>query len=239
MGIVTDQLIQFLAAQIAGHGTVVWYDPSKDYAAIQTALTADQVGAERIFRYEPAEGFFDLRHEIEPIWQSIDLNAAPKLLIYVPLAQLETHHALIEYEVGGVVMQPGQQPPECNTALSAITRLALEPIFPQARLEEIVAEVAAGKLSLSELDQLAERGAEAQTGTLAVIFGTGNVIEVVLAFLSNPVLDARIVEKRAEPDVAKLLSETLGVDFRVEASEALRARAARQILVTDFIQSLT
>ena len=239
MGIVTDQLIQSLATQIAGHGTVVWYDPLKDYAAVQAALAAHQVGAEAIFRYDSADGFFSLRHEIEDFWQSIDLNSAPRLLIYVPLAQSETHHALIEYQVGGMVMQPGQQPPECNTALSAVTRLALEPIFPQVRLEEIVAEVAAGKLSLAELDQLAERGAEAQTGTLAVIFGTGNVTEVVLAFLSDSNADVRIVEKRAEPDIAKLLSETLGIDFHVESSEALRARAARQILVTDFIQSIT
>jgi len=239
VGIVTEKLIAILREQIDQRGTVVWFDPARDYAGVAAALTIDQVGAETILRYDPGVGFFDLRHTLESIWQSIELNAAPKLLIYVPLAQTETHHALIEYQVGGGVMQPDQQPPECNTALAAVTRLALEAIFPTARLEEIAADVVARKLSLDELDQLAERGSEAQTGALAVIFGTGNVTEVVLAFLSSADLDTRLAEKRAEPDMAKLLSETLGIDLNsLQAGKDLRARAARQILVTDFIHSL-
>jgi len=239
MGIVTDKLIALVRAQIAKHGTVVWYDPDSAYIDVAAALTPDQVGARHIFRYAPSDGFFALRHEIEPHWGSLDLNAAPRLLIYVPLAQSKAHHALIEYETGGMVMQPAQSPPECNSALSAVARAALEPIFPDARLAQIVDETAAGKLSLAELDQIAERGADAQTGTLAVIFGTGNAAEVMLRFLSDESLDAKISERGALHDVAKVFADALGVDFtNVPDSHGLRARAARQILATDFFESV-
>lgn len=239
MGLVTEKLIEILAEQIEQGGTVVWYDPDQHYGEVASGLTTERLGNAQLFHYHPKDGFFWLRHELEPHWQPLDLNKAPKLLIYAPLEQSATHHALIEYEIGGVVMQPGQQPPECNTALAAVARLALESIFPQARLEEIVNNVAENKLSLAELDQLAERGAEAQTGTLAVIFNTGNISEIVLHFLANPDVDEQIAEKRAESDIATALSATLGIEFDPNhESHELRVLAARQILTTEFIESL-
>ncbi|MBK8030407.1 MAG: PglZ domain-containing protein [Chloroflexi bacterium] len=238
MGIVTDKLIALVRAQVAKHGTVVWYDPDGAYADVAAALMPDQVGAAHMFRHTPREGFFALRHEIEQHWGRLDLNAAPRLLIYVPLAQSKAFHALIEYEVGGVVMQPDQSPPECNSALPALARAALEPIFPDARLAQIVDETAAGKLSLAELDQIAERGADAQTGTLAVVFGTGNAAEVMLRFLSDEALDVKITERGALHDVAKVFTDALGIDFNgVPDPKGLRARAARQVLATDFFEA--
>jgi hypothetical protein len=239
MGIVTDKLIALVRAQVAKHGTVVWYDPDGAYEHAATALTPDQVGAAHIFRHTPREGFFALRYEIEQHWGRLDLNAAPRLLIYVPLAQSKAFHALIEYEVGGVVMQPDQSPPECNSALPAVARAALESIFPDARLAQILDETAAGKLSLAELDQIAERGADAQTGTLAVVFGTGNATEVMLRFLSDEALDAKITERGALHDVAKVFTDALGIDFTSAPDpQGLRARSARQVLATDFFESV-
>jgi len=239
MGIVTDKLIALVRAQIHKHGTVVWYDPNGAYAEVVSGLAADQVGAETIFRYDPHEGFFHLRHELEPYWQSLDLNVAPRLLIYIPLAQANVHHALIEYEMGGTIMQPGQLPPECNSDLSAVARAALEPIFPDARLAHLVGEIVAGKLSLAELDQIAERGSDAQSGTLAVIFGTGNSTEVMLRFLGEEALDPKITERGALQEVAKVFTDALGIEFNnITDPRGLRARASRQIFVTDFFEAL-
>lgn len=241
MGQVTQKLIELLNKQIAEQGTVVWYDPDDHYQEVVADLTHDQLGGAQIFYYRPTEGFFDLRYRLESHWAVPELPKAPKLLIYVPLAQAATHYALIEYEVGGVVMQPNQQPPECNTALAAVARQALTSIFPPARVELIVNEAQAGKLNLAELDQLAERGTQSQTGTLAVIFGTGNVTDVVLIFLSQskPDLEETIRRRKALSDITDLLSQTLGVSFRQAKDSAdLRRRAARQILLTDFVMAL-
>jgi len=237
MGLVTVKLVAILREQIQKHGTIVWYDPEGHYQAVAAQLTGDQLGGAPCFCYQPEEGFFSLRHALEAHWGSLDLNAPPRLLIYVPLAQSRTHHALIEYEVGGAVLQPGQQPPEQDTALSAVARKALELLVPPARLEEIIHDVAAGRLSLAELDELAERGA--QIGPLMDLFGTANVTDAVLVFLSNPDVDARIVEKHAHAKIAKALTETLAVDFStIRETADLRTRAAHQILLTDYAEAL-
>jgi len=239
MGIVTDTLIALLKTQVHERNTVVWYDSTGEYAEVAAALTAEQVGAAEMHRYSHEDGFFKLRHALEPAWGPLNLDAAPRLLVYVPLAQSNTHHALLEYEVGGVVVQPGEPSAECNSELSSVARRALATIFPEARLTQIVEEVAAHKLSLAELDQLAGRGAEAQTGTLTVIFGTGNATEVMLRFLADDSFDASIAGRHAEKDVAKVFADSLGVDFG-ESNDCreLRARAARQILATEFFSSL-
>lgn len=239
MGLVKDKLIDLIKKQLAEHGTVVWYDAERQYEHLASQIKSSHVGDAKIYHYHPDTGFFSLREEIEKIWCSLDLDKAPKALIYVPLEQSASHYALIEYEVGGCVMQPAQTPPELNSALSAVARLALQPVFPAARLEEIINDVDAGKLSLDEIDRIAERGVEAQTGTLSIIFGTGNIPEVVLRFLTDTSIDKKIAEKHAEKDIAKIISETLGVDFTSYLdANTLRTQASRLILATDFIETL-
>jgi hypothetical protein len=53
----------------------------------------------------------------------------PRLVVYVPEDQGRTHHALIELESAGVVMQPGHQPPQRNTRLSLLARNAQRPLI--------------------------------------------------------------------------------------------------------------
>ena len=234
MPLVTKTLLDLVREQIKAHGTVVWYDPEKAYLALaQSLASADLTGA-AIQRYEPERGFVWLRRQIEPICGQA--SAPPRLVIYVPLAQAATGHALVEYEVGGIVMAPGQQPPERNTAPAAVAQRALAGIRPPAALEQIVAEVAAGKWSLAELDSEAERGLEAQAGVLKLVFDTGNPTQIALRFMADPAIDARIAEKGALGSLAVALGDLLGVPFRAdEGIEGLRARLARQVLVIDFL----
>ena len=72
---------------------------------------------------------FDLSKIILPSEEFRARSQPPRLLIYVPMAQGDTHDALIELEAGGVVMRPGQQPPNRNTKLAIIARNALKPIL--------------------------------------------------------------------------------------------------------------
>ena len=212
----------------------MWYDPERAYSSLAAKLTAEQLSGATIYVYEPERGFVWLRRQIEPIWGQA--AAPPRLVIYVPLAQAATGHALVEYEVAGAIVAPGQQPPEHNTALAAVAQRALAGIRPPAALEQIVAEVAAGKWSLAELDHEADRGLEAQAGVLKLVFDTGNSAQIALRFLADPALDARIAEKGALGSLAVALGDLLGVPLRAdEGTEGLRARLARQVLVTDFL----
>ena len=230
----TKTLLDLVREQIKAHGTVVWYDPEKAYLALAGSLAPADLAGAAIQRYEPERGFVWLRRQIEPLWGQA--AAPPRLVIYVPLAQAATGHALVEYEVAGAMMAPGQQPPEHNTALAAVAQRALAGIRPPAALEQIVAEVAAGKWSLAELDHEADRGLEAQAGVLKLVFDTGNSAQIALRFLADPALDARIAEKGALGSLAVALGDLLGVPFRAdEGTEGLRARLARQVLVTDFL----
>jgi len=236
MALVTETLLNLLRKQVQAHGTVVWYDADRAYLELARSLEAEIVASAAIHCYDPERGFLWLRRQLEPLWKG---KEPPRLLLYVPMAQVETERALIEFETGGAVMHPRQHPPEQNTALAAVARRALGSVFPPAALEEIVAQVEAGKLSLAELDDLAEKGVEAQTGALAVIFGSGNATEIAIRFLSDPALDAEVEARQALDSLAGLLSGALGLPFVAAQPAALRAHLARQVLVTDLIASLS
>ncbi len=56
----------------------------------------------------------------------------------------------------------------------------------------------AGKLTLADLNALADKGGEISKGVVVLIFGTGNPQEVALSFLDNDRLDESIVKKDAQ-----------------------------------------
>ena len=117
--IVTQHLLDLLARQVQDHGLVVWYDPERAYEEAfrlleqRTTDNGQRTIGQRTIRYDGS--FFRLRHEIDAMLN--DLHP-PRLVVYVPMDQARTDHALIELEVAGVVMQPGQQPPAQHPALT-------------------------------------------------------------------------------------------------------------------------
>jgi len=237
MGLVTEALLDLLRKQIEAHGTLVWYDPERAYSGVVLSLTPEQIEDASVRRLDLDRGFFCLRHELEPLWgPAID---SPRLLIYVPLMRDAAQHALIEFEVAGCVMRPGQQPPERNTALPVVARTALTGVLPPAAIDQVLVQVEAGQLSLAELDELAARYVEAQTGVLFTLFGTGDSNVIALRFLSDPTLDAEIVARGAVDNLVELLDAAFGIAIAAGQSPAeLRARLARHILITDLVESL-
>src|SRR5437667_424644 len=103
-----------------------------------------------VARYEGS--FLKLRKQIDHL---LNDGQPPRLVVYVPMERTETHSALIELDCAGVIMQPRQQPPSCNTRLSVVARNALKPILGEDRVAEIEKQVEAGKLSLADLNSLA------------------------------------------------------------------------------------
>lgn len=86
-------------------------------------------------------------------------------------------------------MQPGQQPPTRNTRLAIVARNALKSILGDETAAEIEKQVDAGKLSLADLNALADKGKDISTGVLSLLFGTSHPQEVALAFLSSDTFD--------------------------------------------------
>ena len=157
-GIVTEFLAQLILKQVDDRGLVVWYDPDKAYAIIAGELELPNT---QFVRY--GGSFFKLRRAIDHL---LNEGQPPRLVVYVPMERTETHSALIELDCAGVVIQPRQQPPACNTRLSVVARNALKPILGEDQVAEIERQVEAGKLSLADLNSLAEQGVDISTGVL-------------------------------------------------------------------------
>ena len=167
------------------------------------------------------------------------MSQPPRLVVYVPLEQTETNSALIELDCAGVIMQPRQQPPACNTRLSVIARNSLTPILGEDQVADIERQVEAGKLSLADLNSLADKGKDISTGVLMLIFGSANPQEVALAFLHSDHLDDEVGKKEAQKELRHLLE--VSFDIELPVSEALsnwRIRLGRHVMLTDLFAAL-
>uniref|UniRef100_A0A7C4ATD1 PglZ domain-containing protein n=1 Tax=Desulfomonile tiedjei TaxID=2358 RepID=A0A7C4ATD1_9BACT len=231
--IVTNYLISLIAKQVEDNGLVVWYDPDKNYTDVVKKLKLPNT---EVFCYEGS--FFHLRWRIDQ-QKLMDGEEPPRLVVYVPMAQDKTHHALIELEAAGVIMQPGQQPPPRNTRLAVVAYNALKGVLGEEAATEIEKKAEAGRLTLADLDALADKSGEISKGVIALIFGTGNPQEVALSFLDNYRFDEIIAPKDAKGELAELLGHEFGFDAPDGAGlDDLRRRLARHVLMTDLISGL-
>ncbi|HEY1307291.1 MAG TPA: PglZ domain-containing protein [Vicinamibacterales bacterium] len=231
MAAVTDHLFQLIAKQVDDRGLVVWYDPEQVYGAAAVELHLPNT---TVARYDGS--FLKLRREIDHL---LDETQPPRLVVYVPIDRTETHGALIELDCAGVIIQPRQQPPACNTRLSVVARNALKPILGEDQVVEIERQVEAGKLSLADLNSLAEKGKDISTGLLTLIFGSANPQEVASAFLHSHDYDHDIAKKSAEKELLHLLH--VSFDIELPAMEALsnwRVSLGRHVLLTDWFAAL-
>jgi len=232
-GLVTAYLFGLVRKQVDDHGVVVWYDPEGVYGEAVQALDLPDT---TVMRYEGS--FIELRWRIDQ-QRLIDGEEPPRLVVYVPMAQNETHHALIELEAAGVVMQPGQQPPARNTRLAVVARNALRGVLGEEIAVDVEQQADAGKLTLADLNALADKGGEISKGVLALIFGTGNPQEVALAFLDGDRHNQEIERKDARRELAELLRRAFDVDIPESAALAeMRQRLTRHVLMTDLIVGL-
>lgn len=233
MGIVSEYLFNLIAKQVDDYGLVVWYDPDGVYAEAVDELDLPDT---TILRYEGS--FVRLRWEIDQK-RLMGGEEPPRLVVYVPMAQDQTHHALIELEAAGVIMQPGQQPPPRNTRLAVVARNALKGVLGDETAANVEKQTEAGKLTLADLNALADKGGEISKGVIALIFGTGNPQEIALSFLDFDRLDESIIKKDAKGEFVDLLRR----DFGFHASDGakiddLRQSLARYVLMTDLISGL-
>lgn len=233
MGIVTEYVRNLIAKQVEENGLVVWYDPDSTYIEAVEVLELPNT---TVLRYEGS--FVHLRWEIDQK-RLMEGEEPPRLVVYVPMAQDQTNHVLIELEAAGVVMQPGQQPPPRNTRLAIVARNALRGVLGDENAVEVEKQAEAGKLTLADLNALADKGGEISKGVLALIFGTGNPQEVALSFLDSNRFDESITQKDAKGELEELLRRDFGLNSPDGTGfNDLRQRLARHILLTDLVSGL-
>lgn len=221
MGVVKEHLISVISKLVKVHGIVVWYDPERNYARCIDTLDLPGTHIARL-----SDSFFALRREIE---QFLKGEEPGRVVVYVPLAQEQTHDALVEIGAAGVVMK---------LPLAMLANEALKPFIGVKNAVSLEKEVEAGKLNLEDLDGL-ELGEGITKGVVAVILGSGNVQDIALRFLTGEKYDAEITNKNAHAELAMLLNN--GFESNVSAADAaseMRFTLARHLLVTEFVSSL-
>jgi hypothetical protein len=229
LGVVSDYLRGLVERQVKERGIVVWFDPEGHYRAFTEDLSLPETAVER---YEGS--FFELRHRIEP-YLGADRDGPPRLVIYVPQAEEETHHALVELTEPGVVMKPGQHSVNLNTRLAVVAKRALRPVLGDQQTAKIEKDVSAGKLTLADLDRLTTDRSE----VVALIFGTAYPQDVALKFLGSERYDTELVDRSAAGDLASLLGRAFSVSLPEDAAcEELRVALARHILSTEFVRTI-
>jgi hypothetical protein len=228
MAVVTDYLFHLISKQVADSQLVVWYDPERVYADAVGSLSIPKT---TIARYDGS--FVKLRREIDSL---LNGEQPPRLVVYVPEERTKTHHALIELEAAGIIMQPGQQPPNRNTRLAIVARNALKAVLGDENAAEAEKQAEAGKLTLADLNSLADKGKDLSTGVLTLVYGTANPQEVGLAFLGSDRLDAAIEKKAAINELIGLLQTAFDIELADDTKFVLiRERLARHVLMTDLV----
>jgi hypothetical protein len=228
---VSDHLQNIIKRQVDEKGIVIWYDPEGCYQEFAASLDLPGTPLER---YEGS--FFELRRRIDPL---LARPNPPHLIVYVPLDRSQTHDALVEAEAAGVVIQPGAQPLSRNTRLSVVAKAAMRGKIGDRDIAQIAKQIEAGKLSLADLDRMAEGGPGSFRGILSLIFGTESPQDIALRLLAGDKHDEEIAKKDAFSELAALLQSEF--DLAAKADESLndlRKRFARHIMATDLLSSL-
>jgi hypothetical protein len=228
MGKLTDYIRELLNRQIKDYGIVVWYDPEEQYAKAVDNIRADA----ELFKFQGS--FFELKHKLDHF---LEEPKQPKLIIYVPKKRNDIDDALIEFDKAGCILEPGHSSINQNTRLEVLTRAVLKPIMPD-NVENICKQVSSGSLSFQDIEEIAEQSQEIGTGTIKLIFGSADPVEVCIRFLIQSELDGEINAKNALLDLVKLLESSYGVALPAD-TEGAREKLRRYVLIGDFLQKLS
>ncbi len=209
---------------------MVWFDPERHYEDLAGNLSLPDAAVEAF-----DGSFFELRYRLEP-YLGEPGDSPPRLVVYVPLHEEETHNALVELTEPGVVMRPGSYSSKRNTRLAAVARAALSPILGKRELAEAEQKARAGIYTLADLDDLTDK----RSGVLSVIFDISHPHDVALKFLGSDEYDSAIQEKEAMPDLVQRFGDTFGFESPTESScPEIRDSLARHLLMTEFKLSLS
>jgi len=231
VGVVVDYLAKSITDQVSDCGIVVWYDPENAYTDLVSQLDIPDT---TIAHYEGS--FFALRRAVDHLMNGLE---PPRLVVYVPMNQLDSQNALVELEAAGTVMKPGEQSAVKNTQLSFIAQNAaiLTGQCTEECVKQLVKDIEAGKLkTIEEIEQVIGHG---KPSVLQIIFGSFDPEDIALTFLSDPSRDKKIEEKMALGELEGLLQLVLQISsLDTESVSDYRKRLSRYVLATEFVAGL-
>lgn len=228
MGKVTEFILNFVREKINEYKFVVWYDPDLVYGNLLSELRVDDI---HIFKYDGS--FLELRYKIEPYLKDfLDL----KVLIYLPIERIKDSSPMIEAEVLGVILEPSGAKGR-NTRLTILAKKALKSIIPPDNLNKICKDVELCKIKLKDLDKLAEEGT-GEFGVIKLIFGTSDIVEVVLSVVGSNQYDNEIKKRQVVSELLNLFKFRIGFKSSSSSFADIKDELVRYILVSDFIASI-
>jgi len=231
MALVTEYLVQLIAKQVDDKGWWSWYDPEQAYVRRAADLFPSEHDRDPIRRR-----FFRLRKQIDHL---LNDGQPPRLVVYVPIERTETDSCLDRTRLrrgdhATSATTPGLQ----HQAVSAGSQFT-DSDSGRDQVAEIERQVEASKLSLADLNSLADQGKDISSGVLMLIFGSANPQEVALAFLHSDQYDEEINKKEAEKELRHLLQVSFDIDFpAAEALSKWRVRLGRHVMLTDLFAVL-
>lgn len=235
MGSISEHIRRFIQTHLEKHGLVVWYDPEKRYGSL---LESGWNGV-KVLRGTP-ESLLRLRYEADSTLEAGSTSERlgenfPPLLVYLPFSREETGYALIELETAGVTLFPGASiDPRSDlprdTSLTALAREALKDVLPQAELERVLDDVAAGKLDLGELDKMVQP--VEISPALRSLYNVQTPEELLLAFITDESRDPDLEARKLLDDLSDFFSESLFKDSQGSPQRLQEVKRLRQSIIT-------
>ncbi|NLW77693.1 MAG: PglZ domain-containing protein [Methanomicrobiales archaeon] len=223
----TEYLKNQIATHIHEHHLVVLFDPEKQYSHIIKDLNPPGVSV-----HTYTDSFIELRSEVAELMTG---EKPPDLLLYIPLAEKDTHNALVGFTKAGVTLQPGQHPWQRNTRLSVIARQVLKEYLSDSELSDIENKIDAQQLTLADIDHMVSTIGPPVPEPLTLVFHTRSIHEILLAFISDEKKDEDIRKKGLEKDISELMQTTLGFTPKDGTLEKIRTDLITYLLVSTFI----
>lgn len=229
----TNLLRDYITAQLADRvkerRVVVWYDQRAEFQPFVDELrgssTADLVEVElgdttvNLIAFHGS--YYAVRMAIEPLVSGDD---APAAIVYLPGITRDTHGSvLMELELAGRRWEPALRQLAGNALRTRFTAGVIDEVLGRERITypELVALLDAGD------------GAVAPSVLKQVLRGSKPEGQIA-AWLSDPALDALIIEKEAADELARLVASRLGIELSGEDLAKWRSIVARHVLGVEF-----
>ncbi|RME21154.1 MAG: PglZ domain-containing protein [Deltaproteobacteria bacterium] len=237
----TNAFHKYIATQllrdIQKRTVVVFYDPRREFEGFIDELRPleppeGQGGIPRVWvedkqthllRFEGS--YFALKASAEPI---LSLDKPEPLLVYLPGEERDRQGSvLMEMEKAGTTYEP---------QLRRLARNVLRRWFTDGDIDQMLA---ADNLTYHDVVAYMEQGGDGQGSVVQLVVSEKDSERILIRWLADPELDARLEARQAIPELYRLVQARLG--FALEADTPL-AKARRQtlrfVLVNEFRQDL-
>ncbi len=228
-----EHLVAILLPHLKAAGTVVWYDPRREFEPFVAELAKSELVVDLVTPMDVGgfaahllvfgHSYFATKVAAEP-WVTGDQGAP--LVIYLPGETWDPKGSLLmELDLAGKRWDP---------SLKREARRCLQKAgYSEGTIDELLKTESLGYLDLVTL--LAEQGGSTQVNLLRTVFDQEDAEALLATWLAEPSRDAAILAKGAVGELEKLVTQRLGAPFATEGLAKARAKLWRYLLVQEFL----